>query len=1580
MKKTNRSQVRQSGRRAKVFKNEANLGSARLRAIPFALALVFGSASSFADPMGGEVVAGQATISAMSGVTTIQQTSDRAIVNWQSFNVNAGEEVKFVQPSTAAILNRVVGGSVSNIDGLVNGNGRVYLINPNGIVVGANGVVNVNGGFVASTRDVSTDDFIKGGALVFTGESTGSIQVLGKVQSALGDVILIAPKIAIEKTAELIAGQSIKLVAANEVELSNGKLTVKPKAQDAGQITVEGALHAAKVQLAANNNNLGALAINTSGNIHATGTQTNPDGSISIIATGEGGSINISGNIRSEKGDGHGGAVTILADNGIRIKGTINANTSVGANINKAGGDIYIGRDITTNKLARATDVSGATLLSNKGFVETSGSFLKVDDISVKANDWLLDPTNIRIVTTVPTAAQLTPSDGPKSTGETQTFKDTNTAVVESRIQNTTINTALNNGVNVIISTGLRGPSGDVGTQDGNIIVDANGANSTITKNSGGNAKLTLIANNSIMLNGGISGTSTAGTLDIEMTAHGNPVNPANSQGITVNRAITTNGDITLTATINNPSTNTEAIRFNNTAITARKYTIVGTHNNTATASHGVVFNGTNTFTATEDSSIRGVTRGGSWPPSMGVYYLNGSNTTFNSGNGRTSVVGVLTGSGATGTRVSFDSGANITTNSSGTGSVTLGSNETGASFFHRRGTIRAATGTLNILGTSITTYEPNAIIQGDNGSTINLRANSIEFGTSAGGSSVIRPSAANGGFNLIIATDRLVVLAGSTTSSGTGTTTIQGFSNVTQIDLGGTDATGKLGITNAELNSFTARNLVVGNSTNTGGITVSGPITTLASTGTITLRTGGSIALNDALTVGFIPPQTPPISTLTLDAGGAITSNSDGKLIATGLVMNAGTTIGTSGSGAIKTAVNHASLSSGGAQFLVEDNAVTISAKTTGNGNINITTTNGTMTVGSVNGVSGIDAGTGNVNLKATSGLSHGIDMPSNVKGKDITVDAKANNATGLGFYGSGGSFTASGTLNLTGAATGTGNGFYSFGGTHTAQTGINITGTSANGQGVGFDRNVVLTNASNDIVITGTSNGTGANPEAIGLRGSGITNTNGNIKLVAAKGNVFTNSEGGTPGQYWGLPGPLTNTITNNGIGEIQILAGTTATDNGAIDGKVLTINQKGNGGVLVKTAGTGNVIAPKITNAGTGNVVIAAGSLKDAGDGSGGQVLTSSSSSVTQTSNGKTFIYTGKAADTGMLSNLDSTLGALKIDGTANQNADTNASFGAGSGISGSNAKAQVIFREKLTFGSNSLSNATLVKIYGDSSTQGSVLNSMLLNDAKGALKDVNNSTIIIGTDNNNIEVSKSAIIDSLMGEFTGGVISGAGYLKADTPTYQFSGLNSLQYKLATGVDVVVNVEKRVVSLQNINDIQNFTGALLTQRVPSFNTNDIKAGDDISINPLSLASGSAVGSYINALQLTGVDVENYELSAKGQLTIQYSVNPPTQLQRYVPIVSDIVNLAPVSFAVGVAPATAAGNEADPNICYAWGQRNGGDMVVHTVLKATYLGLRTAKTDTQEAMSNSGGSSSHPANPCGNDAATNVADAGKL
>ena len=268
-----------------------------LQGVAFAISAIFLAVhTAFAAPTGGEFAAGAGAISQAGNLTTIQQNTQHAIVNWQSFNSNAGEIIKFVQPNVnAAILNRVVGDMPSNLNGVLEGNGRVYLINQNGIMLGKDGVINVNGGFVGSTRDVTNKAFMDGGALVFKGESIGDIQILGKVKSDQGDIVLIAQKVDVKEGAALIAGEKIRLVAANEVQLTDGKITVKPSSGDKGQITVEGALQAAQVQLLANNNNLGALAINTTGTIRATGTVQNPDGSVTIMAEGEGGNIKVAG-------------------------------------------------------------------------------------------------------------------------------------------------------------------------------------------------------------------------------------------------------------------------------------------------------------------------------------------------------------------------------------------------------------------------------------------------------------------------------------------------------------------------------------------------------------------------------------------------------------------------------------------------------------------------------------------------------------------------------------------------------------------------------------------------------------------------------------------------------------------------------------------------------------------------------------------------------------------------------------------------------------------------------------------------------------------------------------------------------------------------------------------------------------------------------------------------------------------------------------------------------------------------------------------------------------------------------------
>src|SRR5579864_32776 len=96
-------------------------------------------------PTGGRVVAGSAAIGQPVGNSlSITQNSGRAVVNWNGFSIGQPNTVNFWQPgSSAAILNRVTGGTPSTIAGHLNANGQVYLVNPNGIAITKSGAVNV---------------------------------------------------------------------------------------------------------------------------------------------------------------------------------------------------------------------------------------------------------------------------------------------------------------------------------------------------------------------------------------------------------------------------------------------------------------------------------------------------------------------------------------------------------------------------------------------------------------------------------------------------------------------------------------------------------------------------------------------------------------------------------------------------------------------------------------------------------------------------------------------------------------------------------------------------------------------------------------------------------------------------------------------------------------------------------------------------------------------------------------------------------------------------------------------------------------------------------------------------------------------------------------------------------------------------------------------------------------------------------------------------------------------------------------------------------------------------------------------
>ena len=109
-------------------------------------------------PSGESVSHGQAQFSRDDSSLVVSQDTDRLIVNWDSFSVGGGHQVRFDMPgSGSAALNRVLGGTQSMIDGVLSANGRLFLINPQGVVVGPGGVVRAHS-FVGSTLDLSDSD------------------------------------------------------------------------------------------------------------------------------------------------------------------------------------------------------------------------------------------------------------------------------------------------------------------------------------------------------------------------------------------------------------------------------------------------------------------------------------------------------------------------------------------------------------------------------------------------------------------------------------------------------------------------------------------------------------------------------------------------------------------------------------------------------------------------------------------------------------------------------------------------------------------------------------------------------------------------------------------------------------------------------------------------------------------------------------------------------------------------------------------------------------------------------------------------------------------------------------------------------------------------------------------------------------------------------------------------------------------------------------------------------------------------------------------------------------------------------
>ncbi|MDR2456659.1 MAG: filamentous hemagglutinin N-terminal domain-containing protein, partial [Deltaproteobacteria bacterium] len=181
----------------------------------FVIVLALSPIGAMAGPEGGQVAAGQASIEKSGQVTDINQGSDRAVINWNSFDIGKQETVNHQMPRPeSAGLHRVVGGGgASQLEGSLNSNGNVYLVNPRGVVIHDGAKIDTNG-FVATTSDIENDDFMAGN-LNFSKKGEPGAAVINQGQITVkerGYAALVAPQV---RNDGVIAGKLSRVAMAS---------------------------------------------------------------------------------------------------------------------------------------------------------------------------------------------------------------------------------------------------------------------------------------------------------------------------------------------------------------------------------------------------------------------------------------------------------------------------------------------------------------------------------------------------------------------------------------------------------------------------------------------------------------------------------------------------------------------------------------------------------------------------------------------------------------------------------------------------------------------------------------------------------------------------------------------------------------------------------------------------------------------------------------------------------------------------------------------------------------------------------------------------------------------------------------------------------------------------------------------------------------------------------------------------------------------------------------------------------------------------------------------------------------------
>jgi filamentous hemagglutinin family protein len=526
---------------------------------------------ALANPQGGNVVAGSATISQESATKlNITQTTNKAIINWQKFDIEANEHTQFIQPSSTSItLNRVISNDPSRIMGKLTANGGIFIINQNGILFGKDSKIDV-AKLVASTHDISNENFMKGNyKFDILGKPNASIINEGTI--TIGDygiASFVAPSV---RNSGVIVGRLSKIALASgnsySLDMYGDNLInfivddkVLQKAYDldgnqldnfvenSGKIISDGGYIALTANVA---REVVDGVINHDGIIEANSV-SQKDGVIILDGGDNDGIVEVDGKISATNSDGKGGHITITGD-----KILLNENANIDAS-GETGGTILVGGDYlggsasddtyaklgiskestsisTANYLNMAQNaiikadstygdggkivlwsdiatraygtISSNSLYGNGGFIEVSGKeYLDIYNLNVTAT---ANNGNGGTVLYDPGDVWIVdPSQAIASYNVTD-FTSTTSSV--TKISSSNVENALNQGLNVVIRGTPEGPNVD---SNGNIYVK-----DSIFKTSGGDAMLSLFSADTITIEDTIYISSTSGKLDVYFDA-----------------------------------------------------------------------------------------------------------------------------------------------------------------------------------------------------------------------------------------------------------------------------------------------------------------------------------------------------------------------------------------------------------------------------------------------------------------------------------------------------------------------------------------------------------------------------------------------------------------------------------------------------------------------------------------------------------------------------------------------------------------------------------------------------------------------------------------------------------------------------------------------------------------------------------------------------------------------------------------------------------------------------------------------------------------------------------------------------